>query len=120
MRNSPFSGLPAIQIAVYLGCKVIATASSADKLAICTEKGGAHYGVNYSDKDWQQQVLKITGGKGVDIVYDPVGERSEPSLLASYVTFEADLSLSRPPRAEPEGRWMEVSAHRRRFCGGNY
>jgi len=34
---------------------------------------GADYAVNYNDKDWQKQVLKITGGKGVDVVYDPVG-----------------------------------------------
>ena len=35
--------------------------------------GGADYGVNYSKPGWQQEVLKITGGKGVDVIYDPVG-----------------------------------------------
>ncbi|KAF9394719.1 hypothetical protein BGX21_010244, partial [Mortierella sp. AD011] len=34
---------------------------------------GADYGVNYREKDWAAQVLKITEGKGVDVVYDPVG-----------------------------------------------
>lgn len=35
--------------------------------------GGADYGVNYSTPGWQKEVLKITGGKGVDVIYDPVG-----------------------------------------------
>ena len=35
--------------------------------------GGADYGVNYSKEGWQKEVLKITGGKGVDVIYDPVG-----------------------------------------------
>lgn len=49
-------GLCAIQIAKAMGAKVIATAGSADKLKVCKEVGGADAGVNYRDKDWQQQV----------------------------------------------------------------
>ncbi|KAF9560232.1 hypothetical protein EC968_006270 [Mortierella alpina] len=65
-------GLCAVQIAKALGAKVIATAGSQDKLEIAL-KNGADYGVNYRDKDWAAQVLKITGGHGADVVYDPVG-----------------------------------------------
>ncbi|KAF9946113.1 hypothetical protein BGZ72_000669 [Mortierella alpina] len=65
-------GLCAVQIAKALGAKVIATAGSQDKLNIAL-KNGADYGVNYRDKDWAAQVLKITGGHGADVVYDPVG-----------------------------------------------
>lgn len=66
-------GLPAIQIAKSLGCKVIATASSASKLQVCIDQGGADFAVNYSDPSWKDDVMKITKGKGVDVVFDPVG-----------------------------------------------
>ncbi|KAG8767924.1 hypothetical protein FRC15_005380 [Serendipita sp. 397] len=66
-------GLCAIQIAKALGAKVIATASTPEKLEICTKYGKADHAINYSQGGWQQQVLKITGGKGVDVIYDPVG-----------------------------------------------
>lgn len=52
---------------------MIAAAGSQAKLDICKNYGGADYGVDYTKKDWQKEVLKITGGKGVDVVYDPVG-----------------------------------------------
>jgi NADPH2:quinone reductase len=48
-----------------LGAKVIATASTAEKLDICTRYGKADHAINYSKPGWQQQVLKLTGGKGV-------------------------------------------------------
>ncbi|KAK6522509.1 hypothetical protein TWF281_001955 [Arthrobotrys megalospora] len=65
-------GLAAIQVAKALGAKVIATAGSEDKLKIC-KSFGADYGVLYREKSWTQEVLKLTGGRGVDVVYDPVG-----------------------------------------------
>ncbi|WVR07176.1 hypothetical protein IAU60_004217 [Kwoniella sp. DSM 27419] len=66
-------GLAACQIAKVLGCKVIATASSEDKRQICLDKGRADQVVDYTQKDWQKEVMRITGGKGVNVVYDPVG-----------------------------------------------
>ncbi|KAH7927154.1 NAD(P)-binding protein [Leucogyrophana mollusca] len=66
-------GIAAVQLAKALGAKVIAAAGSQAKLDICTKYGGADYTVNYTRPDWQKEVLKITGGKGVDVVYDPVG-----------------------------------------------
>lgn len=59
---------------IALGAKVIAAAGSQSKLDICKQHGGADYIVDYTNPDWQKEVLKITGGKGVDVVYDPVGK----------------------------------------------
>jgi len=66
-------GMAAVQIAKALGAKVIAAAGSDVKLEVSKQYGGADYAVDYSKPDWQKQVLKITGGKGVDVIYDPVG-----------------------------------------------
>lgn len=60
-----------------LGAKVIATASTQEKLDVC-KRYGADYLINYSEKEggngvWQKKVLEITGGKGANVIYDPVG-----------------------------------------------
>lgn len=66
-------GLAAVQIAKAFGAIVIATAGTEHKLEVA-KNFGADYGINYNEKDWPQQVLKLTPkGRGVDIVYDPVG-----------------------------------------------
>ncbi|KAI7871248.1 hypothetical protein BDF14DRAFT_1210419 [Spinellus fusiger] len=65
-------GIAAVQIAKALGAIVVATAGSAEKLQVV--KGyGADYCINYNDKDWVEQVKKVTQGRGADVVYDPVG-----------------------------------------------
>lgn len=73
-NDSTGVGLAALQIGKALGATVIATASSPEKLAIC-KKYGADHVVNYSGEPavWQKEVMRITKGKGVDVVYDPVG-----------------------------------------------
>ncbi len=72
-------GLPAIQIAKLCGAEVIATASTEEKRRVCLEEGADHaipYQAGFRDK-----VLELTGGRGVDIVYDPVnGPTFEESL----------------------------------------
>lgn len=65
-------GLAAVQIAKALGATVIATAGTAEKLAVA-KSFGADHGVNYTDKDWIDQVKDITDGNGCDVIYDPVG-----------------------------------------------
>jgi len=66
-------GLMAVQIAKAVGAKVIATASTKEKLDVA-KKFGADEGVNYStNSDWWKEVLELTDGHGVDVVYDPVG-----------------------------------------------
>ena len=63
----------AVQLAKALGAKVIGAASPG-KLSVVKEHGGADHVVDYTKDGWQKEVLKITGGKGVDVVYDPVGK----------------------------------------------
>jgi NADPH2:quinone reductase len=55
-----------------LGCKVIGTASTDTKRGIAT-RAGADYVIDYTKEGWQKEVLELTGNRGVDVVYDPVG-----------------------------------------------
>jgi NADPH2:quinone reductase len=73
-------GLAAVQLAKVMGAKVIAAASTAEKLAVCSQYG-ADAIVNYTDDNWREQVKVLTEGKGVDVVYDAVGGHyAEPAL----------------------------------------
>lgn len=62
-----------INFYIALGAKVIAAAGSEAKLDIAKRYGGADHAVDYSKVGWQKEVLKLTNGKGVDVIYDPVG-----------------------------------------------
>ena len=73
-------GLTAIQIGRLLGARVIAAASSEAKLALCREHG-ADALINYATSELRERVRELTGGKGVDVVYDPVGGAwAEPAV----------------------------------------
>lgn len=73
-------GLAAIEIGKALGARVIAAASSADKLAVCREHG-ADVLIDYTKEDLREALKAATGGKGPDVIYDPVGgPYSEPAL----------------------------------------
>src|SRR5579872_4763017 len=65
-------GLTAVEIGKVLGARVIAAASSAEKLALCKEYGADEV-INYTTEDMRGRLKEITGGKGVDVAYDPVG-----------------------------------------------
>lgn len=66
-------GIMAVQVAAALGCRVIGTAGSAEKCAIAVKHGAAAC-IDYREqRDWWKQVLELTDGKGVDVVFDPVG-----------------------------------------------
>ena len=65
-------GIAAIEIGKALGARVIACASTDDKLAVCREHG-ADDTINYATEDLRERIKAITGGKGADVVYDPVG-----------------------------------------------
>ncbi|HHW37399.1 MAG TPA: NADPH:quinone oxidoreductase family protein [Bacillales bacterium] len=65
-------GSAAIQIGKALGAKVIATAGSEEKVEKCKEIG-ADFVVNYRHEDFVQRVKEETGGKGADVIFDPVG-----------------------------------------------
>jgi NADPH2:quinone reductase len=66
-------GLAAVQIAKAYGATVVATAGTQHKMDIA-RKFGADYAIDYTNDDWPERVKKLTPkGRGVDIVYDPVG-----------------------------------------------
>lgn len=65
-------GSAAIQLGKAAGATVIATAGSDEKVAVC-RKLGADHAINYKTQDFVEEVKKITGGRGADVVYDPVG-----------------------------------------------
>ncbi|PWE17402.1 NADPH:quinone oxidoreductase [Marinicauda salina] len=75
-------GLAAVQIAKAMGATVIAAASSDEKLDVAKESG-ADAGINYASEDLKARAKELTDGKGVDVVYDPVGgDLAEPALRA--------------------------------------
>ncbi len=74
------TGLAAVQLGKLLGATVVAAASTEDKLAVCRQHGADHT-VLYTGEDLRARLKDITGGRGVDIVFDPVGgEMTEQAL----------------------------------------
>jgi NADPH2:quinone reductase len=74
------TGIAAVEIGKALGATVIACASSPDKLALASERG-ADYLIDYTAENLRERLKAITGGKGVDVLYDPVGgDLAEPAL----------------------------------------
>jgi NADPH2:quinone reductase len=65
-------GLAAVELGHVLGARIIAAASSDEKLAVARECG-AEAGINYATEDLKERVKALTGGDGVDVVCDPVG-----------------------------------------------
>ena len=73
-------GTSAIQIAKALGARVIAAASTDEKCALCTAIG-ADATINYTQQDLRAAIKLLTGGKGPDVIYDPVGgDMAEPAF----------------------------------------
>lgn len=73
-------GTTAVELGKLMGAKVIAAASSDEKLAICKQLGADEL-INYSEVGLKDAIKELTGGKGVDVVYDPVGgDYSEPAI----------------------------------------
>jgi NADPH:quinone reductase len=76
-------GLAAVEIGKLLGATVIAAASTDDKLEVCRSRG-ADSAINYAREDLKERVRELTGGRGADVVYDPVGGKySEPALRST-------------------------------------
>ena len=73
-------GTAAIQIAKAAGARVIAAASTDEKCTLCSSLG-ADATINYSSKNLREEIKALTGGKGPDVIYDPVGgEFAEPAF----------------------------------------
>ncbi|HEU4729253.1 MAG TPA: NADPH:quinone oxidoreductase family protein [Kofleriaceae bacterium] len=76
-------GIAACEIGALLGARVIAAASSDDKLAFCREHGASEV-INYAREDLKDRIKALTGGNGVDVVYDPIGgSYAEAALRAT-------------------------------------
>ena len=82
------SGLTAIEVGKAMGAVVIASAGGADKLTAAQEAGADHL-IDYRTEDLRTKVLELTGGRGADVIYDPVGGSA----------FEASMRC-----VAPEGR----------------
>lgn len=65
-------GIAAVELGALMGARVIAAASTDDKLAFCREHGASEV-INYATEDLKDRVKALTKGNGVDVVYDPVG-----------------------------------------------
>lgn len=65
-------GLAAVEIGKAMGARVIAAASSAEKLAVA-KAAGADGLIDYSQASLREEIKRLTGGQGVDVIYDPVG-----------------------------------------------
>ncbi|CAI3810657.1 Quinone oxidoreductase 1 [Pseudomonas sp. MM221] len=65
-------GLAAVEIGKAMGARVIAAASSAEKLAVA-KAAGADELIDYSQASLREEIKRLTGGQGVDVIYDPVG-----------------------------------------------
>jgi NADPH2:quinone reductase len=73
-------GLAAVELGKLMGARVIACASSQEKLETC-RRFGADELINYETQDLRAELKRITGGKGVDVCYDPVGDKyAEPCV----------------------------------------
>ncbi len=75
-------GLAAVELGKTMGARVIAAASSAEKLAVCRDRG-ADETINYSHEDLKKRAKELTEGRGVDVVYDCIGgDYAESALRA--------------------------------------
>jgi NADPH2:quinone reductase len=104
-------GLDAIQLAKQAGATVLASASSDERLERLKAFGMDH-GVNYRRDDLVEQVMKLTGGKGVDLVVDPVGGATLQGSLGA-LGYRGRISLVGNAGREPMK--VDVSS----LMGGN-
>lgn len=73
-------GLAAVELGKLMGAKVIAAASTQEKLDLCREYG-AQETIHYSEEDLREGIKRTTGGAGPDVIYDPVGDKfAEPAF----------------------------------------
>ena len=86
-------GLAAVEIGKLMGARVIACASSPEKIAFAREHG-ADEGIDYAADDLKEALRRVTGGNGADVIYDPVGGAYRRSGAA----------LASPGRALPRRR----------------
>ena len=75
-------GLAAVELGKLMGARVIAAASSAEKLSVCRDRGADEV-IDYSREDLKARTKELTGGKGVDVIYDCIGGDYAEAALRS-------------------------------------
>lgn len=76
-------GMAALELGKAMGARVIACASTDEKLTLCKEKGADEI-INYTEENLKTRIKELTDGKGADVIYDPVGGHfSEAALRAT-------------------------------------
>jgi NADPH2:quinone reductase len=109
-------GLAAIQLAKRAGATVLATASSDEKLERLREFGLDH-GVNYRATDFVAAVREITGGRGVDLVVDPVGGRTLQGSLECLAYRGRAITVGSAGRDQTPPDISPLSAGNRTLTG---
>lgn len=75
-------GLAAVELGKQMGARVIACASSEEKINLCKAHGAVE-GINYTEENLKERIKALTEGKGADVICDPVGDKfAEPALRA--------------------------------------
>jgi NADPH2:quinone reductase len=85
-------GLAAVELGALKGARVIAAASSADRLALCREYGAAET-INYVEQDLRQAIRALTDDRGLDVAYDSVGGKASEAMLRSLAPYGRHLVL---------------------------
>lgn len=85
-------GLTAVELGKLMGARVIAAASSEEKLDLCRAYG-ADETINYSSEDMRTRLKELTGGNGVDVVYDPVGGAMTETVVRNLAMFGRHLVI---------------------------
>jgi NADPH:quinone reductase len=85
-------GLTAVEIGKAMGARVIAAASSAEKLTLAKSYSAAET-INYAKEDLRERVKVLTDGRGVDVVYDPVGGKQSEAAMRSLALFGRHLVI---------------------------
>ena len=99
-----------------MGAKVIAAASGDDKLAFCKQLG-ADETIDYEHSDLRQRLLDLTGGKGADVVYDPVGGAYTEAALRATAWRGRLLVIGFASGAIPEVKLNQLLLKERSVIG---
>ena len=94
-------GLAAVEIGKLMGARVIACASSPEKLALAREHGADEV-LDYSAEDLKDGLKRLTGGRGVDVIYDPVGGALAEAALRSIAWKGRFLVVGFRSRGNPQ------------------
>ena len=109
-------GLAAIELGKLMGARVIACASSPEKVAFAREHG-ADEGIDYKAEDLKEALRRVTGGRGADVIYDPVGGAYSEAALRSIAWYGRFLVVGFAAGEIPEAAAQSGAAEELRRAG---